>query len=72
MPVPDWVVYPDEEWQTLTRAEAGFREPEFPALVGACPARPSTFWGERHAPGDFGAVLTRGGYIVQRWGRSAD
>lgn len=69
---PGCVVFPEDQWQTLTPAEAGFREPEFSALVDACEPRPSTFWGERHAPGDFAAVLTRGGYVVKRWGRSAD
>ena len=24
--VPDWVVYPDEEWQTITAEEAGVED----------------------------------------------
>lgn len=71
-PVPDWVVYPSREWPRLSPAEAGFRQPEFDAMVNACQPRPSTFWGECHAPGDYGAVWTRGGYMVQEWGRAHD
>ena len=58
--LPDWLVFPEAEWQTLTPAQAGFRQPDFDRTIAAHEPRPSTFWGERHAPGDFGAALTRG------------
>lgn len=72
MDVPDWIVYPDREWARLSPTDAGFREPAFSDLVRAHPPRASTFWGERHAPGEFGAVLLRGGYLVATWGRWRD
>ena len=68
MAVPDWIVYPGDEWARLSPAEAGLREPAFSDLVGSHAPRPSTFWGERHAADEFGAVLTRGGYVVVTWG----
>lgn len=72
VPIPDWVVFPEDEWVRISPAEAGFREPQFDTLVDRHPPSPSTFWGERHAPGDYGAALVRGGYLVITWGRSAD
>jgi len=72
MNIPDWVVFPDAEWLTLTPEDAGFRGLEWKKAVGACRPAPTNFWGERHAPEDFAAVLTRGGYLVQSWGRAKD
>ncbi|MBU0610988.1 MAG: serine hydrolase [Armatimonadetes bacterium] len=69
---PDWLVFPEAEWQTCTPAQAGFRQPDFNRTIAAHEPRPSTFWGERHAPDDFGAALTRGGYLVHTWGRADD
>lgn len=66
------LVYPGEEWMRLTPAEAGFRQPEFDRMVSEYEPRPAAFWGEVHAPEDIGGCLTRAGYLVQTWGRSAD
>ncbi len=70
--LPRWLTYPNERWPVATPEEAGFRQPEFDQLLARYEPHPSTFWGERHAPGDFGAVLTRGGYMVKTWGRAHD
>ncbi len=70
--VPGWLTYPEAEWAPLTPGQAGFRQPEFDRAIAQHQPRPSTFWGERHAAGDYGAALTRAGYLVQTWGRAAD
>lgn len=72
MSVPDWVVYPDDEWRVLSPREAGFRQPEFDEILENHHPQPTTFWGERHAPDEFAGVLTRGGYLVHEWGRTKD
>lgn len=70
--VPDWVTYPGERWPVATPQEAGFRQPEFDQSLARHRPSPSTFWGEKHEPEDFGAVLARGGYLVKTWGRAHD
>ena len=70
--IPDWVVFPEKEWRILTPTEAGFLEPEFSNEMNANNPRPSTFWGEQHGPNEFATVITRGGYLVKRWGRTRD
>jgi CubicO group peptidase (beta-lactamase class C family) len=65
-------VYPEARWSPLSPAQAGFRHPEFGQEVARCRPTPSTFWGEQHAAEDVAGVLTRGGYLVQTWGRWED
>jgi len=59
--VPGWVVFPDKEWVKITPAQAGFDVAKFKKMVGS--AKPE---GEKGAK--WGAVLTRGGYLVHAWG----
>jgi CubicO group peptidase (beta-lactamase class C family) len=70
--IPPWVTFPNADWVEATPEQAGFRQPELDRLLAQYDPSPSTFWGERHPPEDFGAVLTRGGYLVQAWGRAHD
>ena len=65
--IPDWVVYPEEEWSEITPAQAGFDEEKFNALI-ATKVKGAIFEGEVHEGNEWGAVLTRGGYRVQAWG----
>lgn len=69
--VPDWVVFPEEEWQTLTPEEAGIRE------LGAWnkwvedtkkSAQGASFQGEDHSDNQWGVVVARGGYLIQSFG----
>ena len=66
--IPDWVVYPQEKWEQITPAEAGFDAVKFDSIVGNSQVEGARWEGEVHEERDWGAVLTRGGYLVQVWG----
>ena len=66
--VPDWVVYPEKEWMKITPAQAGFDVAKFKAIIANSTIKPGTFGGVVPHPEKWGAVLTRGGYLVQTWG----
>lgn len=68
---PDWVVFPDEEWEELGTEQAGFEEPELTNALTPFSPRPAAFW-ENHQPDEYAAVLTRAGYLVKKWGRTRD
>jgi Beta-lactamase len=69
--IPDWLVFPEAEWKTLSPAAAGFKEPDLTNEINALTAKPASFY-EDHKPDEFAGVLTRGGYIVKKWGRTTD
>lgn len=69
--VPDWVVFPDQQWQTLAPAEAGIRDLQawnrwLEAATKS--ARGASFQGEDHSGDQWGVAVTRGGYLVQTFG----
>ena len=66
--VPDWVTYPDDDWEQITPEEAGLDPDGFPQWVAGLDVRGATFGGEDHTGNKFGTVLTRGGYLVHSWG----
>ena len=66
--IPRWVTYPEEEWTEITPAQAGFDERRFYELVAEAQIKGAAWEGEAHGKGEWGAVLTRGGYLVQSWG----
>jgi len=66
--VPDWVAYPGEEWVNITPAAAGFDVEAFNHIVDNSHPRPGGFGGVTPDSTEWGAVLTRGGYLVQTWG----
>ena len=66
--IPDWVVYPKEQWQTATPEEAGLDVGRWADFLESCDVR-----GDARAAGvverqEWGAALTRGGYRVHTWG----
>ena len=65
-PLPDWLVYPGEEWETATAQEAGLDPASFNSWVAS--KKYTVFGYGDEAPGDYGAVLSRGGKIVASWG----
>ena len=66
--VPDWVVYPETDWVRITPAQAGFDELKFNKIISSSQVRGANFAGEVHDNNRWGAVLTRGGYLVHTWG----
>jgi CubicO group peptidase (beta-lactamase class C family) len=66
--VPDWVTYPDADWIEITPEEAGLDPVRFGNWLASLDVRGARFGGEDHSGNRYGAVLTRGGYLVREWG----
>jgi hypothetical protein len=69
--VPEWVVYPDKEWQVITPKEAGIHDvAAWNTWVAATKktARGASFQGEDHRGNKWGVAITRGGYLIQTFG----
>jgi CubicO group peptidase (beta-lactamase class C family) len=66
--VPDWVVYPEEEWIKITPEQAGLDVDEFQRVLDHSIVRGGGWGGVRVEDHEWGAVLTRGGYLVHTWG----
>ena len=69
--VPEWVVYPGGEWQTLTPEEAGITDLAawsrwLAATTGK--AHGGASFGEDHTGNKWGVAITRGGYLIQTFG----
>ena len=69
--IPDWVIYPQDKWVQITPAQAGFDAVKFNSIVGDSQAKGGRWEGEVHEEEEWGAVLTRGGYLVWVWGNPA-
>lgn len=68
MDIPDWVVYPEEAWAKRTPARAGLDGDGFDRLISDAQVKGAAWEGETHEGDEWGAVLTRGGYLVHSWG----
>ena len=66
--VPDWVTYPEEDWVTVSLAEAGLDTGGFEKFLSSLDVRGASFAGEDHGGTKWGVVLTRGGNLVHTWG----
>ena len=66
--LPAWVTFPEEDWATITPAEAGLDPRAFEAWLGNLDLMGATFGGEDHSGNKWGTMLTRGGYCVHVWG----
>jgi CubicO group peptidase (beta-lactamase class C family) len=62
------VVFPEDHWLEITPAEAGLDVKKFDAILQRAKIHGGGFGGVKVADGQWGAVLTRGGYLVRRWG----
>jgi predicted GH43/DUF377 family glycosyl hydrolase len=67
--VPDWVVYPERDWQTITPAEAGLDLDKWNAWVARQTPSGNDSWGQ-NPQYDFGVVVTRGGYLLKVFGNA--
>ena len=61
--IPDWVIYPQEKWVQITPAQAGFDAVKVDSVVGDSQVKGARWEGEVHEEKEWGAVLTRGGYL---------
>ncbi len=66
--IPDWVIYPGEDWVTITPAEAGLDVEKFNRFLAERDIKGAAFGGENHEGNKWGVALTRGGYLVHTWG----
>ncbi len=66
--IPDWVTFPEDEWVEITPEEAGLDREKFQRFLASMNVKGADFGGEDHTGEKFGAVITRGGYLVHTWG----
>ncbi len=66
--VPDWVAYPGESWTAISPSDAGLDVGKWAQFLEDCDVR----GGGQTATGPdgprWGAVVTRGGYLLHTWG----
>src|SRR5687768_11201256 len=67
-PLPDWVTFPTGDWIQISPSEAGLDAASFEAFLGTLDPRGADFGGEDHTGNKWGAVITRGGYLLHAWG----
>ncbi len=65
---PGWVVYPEKQWTRITPEEAGFDAEKLDQVLAGATVSAGAWGGVQVQPHQFGAVLTRGGYLVRAWG----
>ncbi len=69
--LPKWTTYPDKRWTRISPEEAGLDVARWRAFLDESDVRGASWEGERHGDGEWGAVFTRGGYLVHSWGNPA-
>ena len=53
--VPDWVTYPDDDWEEITPEEAGLDPDGFRQWIAGLDVRGASFGGEDHSGSKYGA-----------------
>ncbi len=66
--IPDWVTYPEVDWVSITPVQAGLDPDGYRRFVDGLDPGGADFGGEDHTGGRWGAVVTRGGYLLHEWG----
>ncbi len=66
--IPDWVTYPEDQWTSISPEEAGLNKVHWNRFLESSNARggPENCFNEGKPK--WGAVFTRGGYLVHSWG----
>ena len=67
--VPDWVGFPQDDWQAITPREAGLDADKWARYLESCQPRgaaPAPPGGANSA--QWGAALSAGGYLLHTWG----
>ena len=66
--IPDWVTFPGDDWQQIGPEAAGLDPQRFAAFLATLHPGGADFGGEDHSGNQWGAVITRGGYLLHAWG----
>ena len=66
--VPDWVTFPDGDWEAITLEDAGIDREKFQRFLAGIDARGASHGGEVHEDNNWGTAVTRGGYLLHTWG----
>ena len=67
MDIPQWVTYPEDDWVEIGPTDAGLDPEAYRDFIGGLDVRGGDFGGEDHTGDKWGAVITRGGYLLQSW-----
>lgn len=65
---PNAVAFPGDRWLEISPEEAGLDATKFDEIVAKANIHGGGFGGVNVGDGQWGAVLTRNGYLVRRWG----
>ena len=68
--LPDWVNFTEDDRVQITPEVAGLDPEKFAAFIAGLTIKGASFGGEDHSGDKYGAVITRGGYLVHAVGRS--
>ncbi len=66
--IPDWVTFPEDDWEQITPEEAGLDPGKFDNFVNSLDLRGMNYGGNTHDGNRWSLLLTRGGYRVHSWG----
>lgn len=66
--LPDWLVWPGDDWEHATAQQAGLDTENFQAALDATPVHAADWGGTAPQEHEYGAALIRGGYVVHTWG----
>jgi len=66
--LPDWLVFPGRQWEKISPAEAGFEAGKVDKIFADAQIGPGGYGGTAPRENEWGAVLTRGGYLVYGFG----